>query len=166
MAPIRLGSSLLLLCLVSLSRPAPAAAPPPFDPQILAPLRVLVAGITSGDLAKVASAYTADPTIADEFAPFLWRGPGAPAKWLAGFEADGKSLQITDPRVTQAPPRFVHVDKNLAYAAVPMTFSFKADGNPQTEHGGFALTLAKAGSHWRISSSAWYKIDDSTEVPL
>jgi hypothetical protein len=157
---------LALAGLLALRAPAPAAPAPPSEPKIQTTLNLLVRGLDGESAAQLSAAYAPDATIVDEFAPFSWRSPGAAARWLAGFEAYCASLKVTAPHIAGGAPRFVHEGTGVAYVALPLTFTFRADGHPQVEHGGLALTLRKLGAAWRISSSAWYKLDDSTEVPL
>jgi hypothetical protein len=166
MALARLVSFLALAGLLGLAAPAPAAQTPSFDPKIQTTLDLLVRGINGASAAQLSAAYAPDAAIVDDFAPFSWHSPGAAARWLRDFEAFCASNHVTAPHVRGGAPRFVHEDKGLAYAVVPLTYTFEVDGHSQVEHGGFALTLRKLGTKWRISSSAWYKIDDSTEVPL
>jgi hypothetical protein len=166
MALTRLVSFLALAGLLGLAVPAPAAQTPPFDPKIQTTLDLLVRGINGASAAELSAAYSPDAAIVDDFAPFSWHSPGAAARWLRDFEAFCASNHVTAAHVGGSGPRFVHEGRSVAYVSLPLTYTFKLDGHPQVEHGGFALTLRKLGTKWRISSSAWYKIDDSTEVPL
>jgi hypothetical protein len=162
----RLLSSLLLAGLVSLAAPAPAAAPA-IDPQVLVPLKTMAAGMTAVSAAQVASAYTADATLVDEFPPFVWTGPGAASKWYAGFTAFSKQLGLTKPHAVVGAARFVHMDGTArAYAVVPMTFTFEVKGKPGTEHGDFVLVLVKSGGAWKMASSTWSKVSDTTEPAM
>jgi hypothetical protein len=160
----RLLSSLLLAGLVSLAAPAPAA--PAIDPQLLAPLKTVAAGINAASAAQITSAYTADATVVDEFAPFVWSAPGAASKWYAGFIAFAKQAGLTKPHAALGAARFVHMDGTArAYAVVPMTFTFELKGKPGTEHGDFVLVLVKSGA-WKIASSTWSKVSDTTEPAM
>jgi hypothetical protein len=143
----------------ALADPLPAAA--------LVPLDTLVTGINADDTGVMASAYSAEPTIVDEFPPFQWQGAGAVKKWSKDLRDLVAAAGITQIKLVRRPPTYFHRDGHLAYLCVPMTFSYVLKGSPVSERGAFVLSMVEIeGTGWKISASAWYLINNSTEPPL
>jgi hypothetical protein len=146
---------------------AAAAQADPVPPGVLAPVETLIAGINAGDVAKIASAYSVQPTIVDEFAPFQWQGVAAAQKWAKDFHTLVASNGITQVAVSRRAPTYFHRAGHFAYLTVPMMFAYRVKGVPVSEHGAFVLSLYEMeGIGWKIRASTWYLINNSTEPPL
>jgi ketosteroid isomerase-like protein len=107
--------------------------------------------------AKAALAACADQAvIVDDFAPHLWTGAGACAKWASDFDADNKKNQVTDVVVTLGKPRHLDVTGDRAYVVVPASLTFKDHGKAMAEPAAvWTFVLQKSGGSWRITAWAW-----------
>lgn len=133
----------------------PAAAQ---DSAVMATVQHFVDAFNKGDT-KAAIAMCAQQTdIIDEFAPYVWHGAGACAKWSADYDEWAKKNAITDGFVTLGSPRHVDVLGQRAYAVVPADYTFKQDGKPDKETGSsITAVLTKGANGWRIFAWTWSK---------
>jgi len=63
-------------------------------------VRAFVDAFNKGDIAAAAAANTADVTIIDEVAPFVWKAPGAFQAWGGTLMADAKAKGQSGNKVT------------------------------------------------------------------
>jgi len=162
-----------LVCILALagfafSSIGPALAGDKPLPGTFTAVDALIAGINTGDLAKVTSAYTSDAVIVDEFAPFRWDGAQAGANWWKDFGAFAKAAGISNAHITHAKPEFLGYDKekSSAYVVVPCTFTYTLKGKRQTEMGRWVLLLRKTAdaarkTAWKVSLSSWASVSDT-----
>jgi hypothetical protein len=134
------------------------------DRSVLVPIQTYVRAANTGQRALLISAFTADSTIVDEFAPFAFPPPHAAAQWYDGFGADQTASGVTDASIAYTPPHFVTVDGSRAYVVLPTVYTYKIHGKPAKETGSLAFALRKLGSQWKISAMAWAKLTD-TSIP-
>ncbi len=164
-----LPSPLLALVLLPLALNA-GAAPAVADrgamasAAVLAPIQTYVRAANAGHRAELISAFTADSTIVDEFAPFAFPAPHAAAHWYDGFGADQTANGVSDAVIASTPPKFVTIDGSHAYVVLPTVYTYKLHGKPAKETGSLSFALRKAGAQWKISAMAWAKLTD-TSIP-
>lgn len=142
----------IILFLFAASTPAFAGTA---EDAALAPVHLFIDSVNKGDMKGAGAAYTASPSIVDEFAPYHWQGPNAYADWLAEFESKSKAQGLTEPVMTLLKPTRVVVTGDHAYAVLPALYDFKLNGKPVREHGTFSFALAKTKDGWRIAAWAW-----------
>jgi hypothetical protein len=110
----------------------------------------------AGDMAKADALNSSSGTsIIDEFAPYTWTGPKAFAEWGAGFEADAKTREITEPKVTLGALVVKNVTAAHAYLIFPAVYTYKQKGVAMVETGHDAIVLRKEGGAWKVVSWSW-----------
>ena len=115
----------------------------------------------SGDMRRLRDQYAPDCTFIDEFAPFLWTGPGA----IDGYFASGgrmyQETQHIPGKTTVSPPAFVYVSGDHAYVVEPLSGTGTVRGKPYALQGSFTYTLARIDGRWKITSQSWTKTSES-----
>ena len=106
----------------------------------------------AGDMNAFYGAHSADPTIIDEFAPFVWAGKDAPHAWADGFAADAKANGITDPRMDYAAPIRAESDGKSAYIVLPTVYRIKQKGRSMSAAGTMTFVMTHASDGWKIAS--------------
>jgi hypothetical protein len=134
------------------------------DRGVLTPIQTFVRAANAGDRALLVSAFTADSSIVDEFAPFRFPSPQAAAHWYDGFGADQTANGVSGAIITSTAPKFVTVAGTHAYVVLPTVYTYKVHGKPAKETGSLAFTLVERRAQWKISAMAWAKLTD-TSVP-
>ncbi len=115
-----------------------------------------MAAFNAGDMAKADALNSPSGTsIIDEFAPYTWSGPKAFAEWGAGFEADAKTRDITEPKVTLGALVVKYVTGNQAYLTFPAVYTYKQKGVAMREVGHDAIVLRKEDGGWKVVSWSW-----------
>src|SRR4051812_15185508 len=143
-----------------------SAEPKLFDPQrehpdkaaVEATVRQFADAFNKGDTKTAAAACAEQTSILDEFAPYVWHGAGACAKWMQDYDADAKKNGITDAAVTLHSPKHVDVTADRAYAVFPVDYAYKAKGKATKETGSIlTVALHKSTAGWRITGWSWSK---------
>jgi hypothetical protein len=100
------------------------------------------------------SAFAArDVAILENFAPFLFAGPDAVARWAAAMRVHLHA--ITDLEHRFGPPQDVSVGADLAYLSLPTHWTGVVGGRPFDEDGGWAFVLVREGEEWRVRNYGW-----------
>ncbi len=115
----------------------------------------------AGDVKTLREQYTDDCTFIDEFAPFLWSGPGALNDYFASAAQVFQETRHTAVTMTKGTPKFVYVTPQSAYVIEPMTEKALVDGRPYSSSGSLVFVLTKQASGWKIRSQTWAKSDES-----
>jgi ketosteroid isomerase-like protein len=131
----------------------PAAATDRKD--VLAVLHHWVADFNKGDMQSMAAQCADEASIIDDFAPHVWTGAGACARWSSDFQEFVKTTGSADPAVTIGKPWHLDITGDLAYVVAPTTFSFKQKGKPVQQAGVVTVALQKGGAGWRMIGWAW-----------
>ncbi|HEX4097261.1 MAG TPA: nuclear transport factor 2 family protein [Caulobacteraceae bacterium] len=155
MTPPRL--ILLSIAATVLAGPALAAQVSGPDAEVTATVDAALGAATTGDVRKLADQYAPDCVFVDEFAPFLWTGPGA---IQAYFMAGGRTYAETQHKADKArfgPASFVYVAADRAFVVEPVNGSATVRGRPYSQSGAFAFTLARTDGRWKITSQTWTK---------
>jgi hypothetical protein len=101
--------------------------------------------------------------IVENFAPFLFCGPGAAAAWEKGFRAHAAEGDLTELAAQFADAHDVSVDGDRAYFSLPTTWTGFTHGRRFEEHGAWAFVLEHRAGAWRILGYGW-GVDAYTEA--
>jgi ketosteroid isomerase-like protein len=140
------SATLLMLALSA----GPALASDRTD--VLADIDAFYAALDKNDMAAVAKAHTANPTILDEFPAYHWSTLNA---WLEDFGKDAQKHGITGSALKLVKVRRVLVEGDHAYVATATDYVFKQKGKPRVEHAMMTFALAKTPDGWKIASWAF-----------
>jgi hypothetical protein len=130
-------------------------------PPQLVPIDAAMKAANAGQRAAFVATFTADAAIVDDFAPYRFVAPSAPAHWYDGFLADAAANHVTDPIIVTHPPKFVHTTDRRAWVVMPTDYHYKLDGKAELETGSLVFTLVKLGHAWKISTMSWAALTDS-----
>ena len=125
-------------------------------PEMMAPIQAVTRFMATGDDARLGDAFAAaGVVIVENFAPFLFEGPDAVARWLLGFRE-----HVAMDRLSELEWRFGEAqdfarDGDRAYFVLPTTWTGRTHGRAFSEQGGWAFVLQASGEGWRILSYAW-----------
>ena len=147
---MRYGFTMAMLGALCTATPALAK-----DAAVEAPILTFVEAFNKGDVVTAAATMVDKVTIADEVAPFHWRGKDAFASWGKDYDIDAKAKGITDPSVTIAAPTREIVTATAAYVIVPATYRFKQKGVKMVEVAQMTFTLEKGAGGWKINGWTW-----------
>ncbi len=120
------------------------------------PVQALVQFMATGDETDLRDAFASDGlVIFENFAPFVFQGPGAFERWRDGFRQHATAGDLTELQHSFGPAQDVSLDDDTAYFVLPTTWTGKARGQPFSEDGGWAFVLVRDQGRWRIRSYAW-----------
>lgn len=126
------------------------------DAAVEAPIRAMIAGFNSGDVASVKAAHVAAPSIVDEVtAPFVWTGPTAFDDWLGTLVKSEEALGRTGGTVAIGAITRETVVGDHAYVIAPSTYSFQQKGKTMRETGTLTWVLVKTDAGWKIEAWTW-----------
>jgi hypothetical protein len=123
------------------------------DAVMMLPVRALVEFMATLDDALLADVFAADTVIVENFAPYVFRGPDATARWRAGFREHAATLAGLI--VTFGTAQDFSVDGDTAYFVLPTTWTGRTREKPFREEGGWAFVLERRGEGWRVACYAW-----------
>jgi len=150
------------LLLAAGALPAAAATTPTQDtaaaapaPSPLEPFDRFIAAVNKGDMKMAAAAFTASPSMIDEFPSYYWQGAGALSAWVNDFGAFSQASGQTDGQMHIDAPSYSVVGDTSAYYVVPAHYIYKDRGKPAVEDGTFAVVTTRDEAGWKIASWAW-----------
>ncbi|HEY5070923.1 MAG TPA: hypothetical protein VII63_02730 [Caulobacteraceae bacterium] len=122
--------------------------------EMLAAADKLARFIETGRAALLRGLF-ADPdvTIIENFAPYLFEGPGAAAAWAKAMR--GHTRGLTALTHSFAPPYDFGRAGDVAYFSLPTTWRGLSHGKAFTETGGWAFVLVWRGGAWRVRAYGW-----------
>jgi hypothetical protein len=147
----RLARSLVLACLPVVFANAALAQTP--DPITV--VRKLIDDFDRGDMQAAQANFTGDVAIIDEFAPYLWQGPGAVSNYLAAFDTFSKAKGRTDQTLKNLSVIRSDVDGDFAYIVVRAIYRYKERGRSMSETGDDVYVLHNGPGGWKIESFTW-----------
>lgn len=148
---------LLSITAAALAGPALAAQASGPDAEVTATVDAALGAGMAGDLSKLMDQYAPDCVFVDEFAPFLWTGPGAAqAYFMAGFRTYQETGHKND-KPQFGPASFVYVSADRAFVVEPVSGTATVRAKPYASSGSFAFTLARIDGRWKITSQTWTK---------
>lgn len=115
----------------------------------------LVEAVNVADFGTAVAAFTEEPVIIEDIAPYLWRGRDAPSAWLSAMGANAARLNVQSVLMTLEQPTRVEVVDQVAYAVFPGQLSLGAGEADLVAVGTLTFTLQGAGGRWLIDSLVW-----------
>ena len=141
--------------------PALAAQRSSPDPEVIAVVDKALNAPLNGDMAGFRDQYAPDCLFVDEFAPFLWTGPGALDRWLMSGGQMYQETQHQDGKASFGPARYVYVSGDQAFVVEPVEGEATVRGKPYAQKGAFAFSLVRTGGRWKITSQTWTKVSET-----
>lgn len=123
------------------------------DAAMMLPIRAITDFMAMLDDARVDGVFADDAIVVENFAPYVFRGADAVARWRAGFREHAATLAGL--KVAFGPAQDFSRDGDTAYFVLPTTWTGTTKGKPFEEEGGWSFVLARAGAGWRIACYAW-----------
>jgi hypothetical protein len=123
------------------------------DDAMMAPVRAMAGFMATLDDGLLADCFAGDVVIVENFAPYVFRGPDAVARWRAGFREHAATLSGLV--VTFGTAQDFSSDGDTAYFVLPTAWAGRSDGEAFEEEGGWAFVLKRQGRNWRIACYAW-----------
>jgi hypothetical protein len=110
--------------------------------------------LEAGDTSPAADAFArSGVVIVENFAPFVFDGPGAVERWASGMAAHLAGL--TGLRHEFSPAQDFRMAGELAYFSLPTTWRGATGGRAFTETGGWSFVLAREAGDWRVRAYGW-----------
>ena len=123
------------------------------DSAMLEPIEKIARFIATGEEACLSAFATRDVVILENFAPHLFSGPDAVARWAAGMREHAKTLAGLKHRFG-APQDFTG-DGRHVFFSLPTHWQGTTHGRPFHEDGGWSFLLVKEQGGWRVKSYGW-----------
>jgi len=123
------------------------------DAPMMTPVRAVAAFMATLDGAHLADCFADDVVIVENFAPYVFRGPDAVARWQVGFREHAATLSGLV--VTFVAAQDFSSDGETAYFVLPTAWTGTSNGEAFEEEGGWAFVLKRQGGNWRIACYAW-----------
>ena len=129
-----------------------AAAPPP---AIMSTVDGVIAAANANDISRLNSFFTQDAVLIDEFAPFVWKGPNAGARWWGELDAMNAASHISNVHIAVQQVTQSNVTRGHAYVVLHLVITWRDHGKPWRESGLWALTLHTGSASWKIATASW-----------
>lgn len=123
------------------------------DDAMMVPVRAVAMFMATLDDARLADCFADDVVIIENFAPYIFRGADAVARWRAGFREHAATLSGLV--VTFGAAQDSTSDGETAYFVLPTGWTGTSNGEAFEEEGGWAFVLKRQGGNWRIACYAW-----------
>jgi hypothetical protein len=155
-APRVLAMAMVLFALLD---PGVASAEEAPTAAMMAPVRQLADFMSTLPTRKHATMFARhDVCIVENFAPFIFKGPHAVARWESGFRAH--AAELTDLAASFDAAHDFSAAGDRVYFALPTTWTGRDGGRQFEEHGVWAFVLEKASADadhaaWRILGYGW-----------
>jgi hypothetical protein len=93
--------------------------------------------------------------IIENFAPFLFCGADAAARWESGFRAHAREEDLSGLATRFDTAYDFSEAKNRAYFSMPTTWTGRTHGRTFEEHGAWSFVLTREADGWRILGYGW-----------
>jgi RimJ/RimL family protein N-acetyltransferase len=124
------------------------------DADMIAAAERVAALIEGGGVAPPGDAFAdRDVTIVENFAPFVFEGPGSVERWSEQMRAH--LTGVTALRHIFGPAQDFSGAGDEVYFSLPTNWRGLKHGIPFAEDGGWAFVLARQGGLWRVRSYGW-----------
>jgi hypothetical protein len=124
---------------------------------MMAPVQAVAQFMAALDSAHLEGVFADDPTIVENFAPYIFQGLDAALRWQDGFR--GHAATLRDLKVAFGEPQDFRRTGDIVYFVLPTRWTGLTRGKPFEEDGGWAFVLARRGEAWRITCYAWAVTD-------
>ena len=140
--------------IIGLAAGALAAAPAGAGPAEDATLAVttILDKFNGGDVDAFIGAHREGAIIVDEFAPYVWGGPGSAQRWVGDYSKDAEARGISGGRIDYGKATQAGSDGSSAYIVLPTTYRFVQKGAKMAGAGSMTFIMTRAGKDWKISS--------------
>ncbi|HWF00727.1 MAG TPA: nuclear transport factor 2 family protein [Caulobacteraceae bacterium] len=143
----------LPLAILTLAAATQSLAAPPSGP--VSAVRKFMAATGSGDGKAVAAFCASDAVVVDEFAPHMWTGADACARWYQAFGGWMKAEHIDQETVELGKVLVDETTGDAAYVVANAVENNTMDGKPMTESARMAFALRKESGMWRLTAVTW-----------
>lgn len=150
-----------LLLALSLLVATPAEAGPAEDATAV--VTSVLDKFNAGDINTFFAAHQDGALIVDEFAPYVWGGPGSAQRWAGDYAKDAEARGISGGRVDYAAPIQASSDGASAYVVLPTTYRFTQSGKKMAAKGSMTFVMARRGPDWKITSWTYSGATPSAE---
>jgi hypothetical protein len=123
------------------------------EAAMMAPVRAIAQFMATLDDACVESVFANDPVIVENFAPYVFRGPSAAARWREGFRQHAATL--SELANVFGPAQDFSRSGDTVYFVLPTMWTGRTGGKPFEEQGGWSFVLQRQGEGWRVACYAW-----------
>jgi hypothetical protein len=123
---------------------------------MMKPVRELVDFMSALPPGKHASMFASKGLcIVENFAPFLFCGPGAALAWENGFRAHSAEEELSDLAARFDEAHDFSKNGKRVYFSLPTTWSGRSHGRIFEERGAWAFVLEQRAGAWRILGYGW-----------
>lgn len=144
---------LLVLATLAVVSAAPAQAATARPPLQVA--RDFFADIDAGKFDQGLGLCASDAVFVDEFAPHVWSGDNAAARWLDGFAGWMKANKVSADEVSLGAVSTNEVHGDTAYLVAGATEAYVEDGRGMVRPAHVAMAFRKEGEMWKITAMTW-----------
>ncbi|MCR9241386.1 MAG: hypothetical protein NXH87_08405 [Rhodobiaceae bacterium] len=124
------------------------------DASMMAVPNAIAGFIASGDESLLDGIFSNQAvTIVENFAPYLFEGADAVARWKEGMRAHAEHLEDLRPKFGD--PQDFSVTYEQAFFTLPTSWRGLVHGTPFYEEGGWAFLLVREADSWRLRSYGW-----------
>jgi len=153
-APIAL---VWLASLLEAQTPSPQASSGP-DITMMAPVTALASYMAHVEGAPLPQVFVDDGlVIVEDFAPYVFAGKDAAARWDAGFRQH--ALPLKDLKFSFGPAHDFELTGDRVFFVLPTTWRGVYKDRRFEEHGAWSFVLKNAGGQWRILAYGWGATD-------
>jgi len=130
------------------------------DEAMLRPVRELVSFMITLDAAHLRRSFaSSDVTVMENFAPYLFIGPGARRLWEEGFRRHAADGHLSELAADLGKAATFERQHDRVYFSLPTTWTGKSGGRKFIEHGAWAFVLTSTRDGWRIRNYSWAVTD-------
>jgi hypothetical protein len=126
-------------------------------------ITAMVDAVNRGEFGRAAAAFTAEPIIVEDIAPFRWHGPNAPSAWLAAMGDNASRLGVQSIVMDLGSAVNIVTSDNAAYAAFPGHLILVRKDGELRSSGILTFVLAQRDNSWLIDTLVWSGPEPSRE---
>lgn len=123
------------------------------DAAMMEPIEKIARFIATGDEACLAAFAVHDVVILENFAPHLFLGPDAVARWAKGMREHARTLAGLKHSFGAA--QDFTSDAEHAFFSLPTHWQGTSNGRSFHEDGGWSFLLVMEQGGWRVKSYGW-----------
>lgn len=123
------------------------------EPEMLAAAARIARFMETLDDGALEGVFADHVTIIENFAPHIFAGDCAVARWAAGFRAHAAG--ISNLKHAFGAPQDYAVQDDLAFFTLPTTWTGTSHGAKFSEQGGWAFVFVRQNNRWRIQGYGW-----------